>query len=591
MGIYFEHTPKIQPANAQIFGSLSFNVDGNNPLDANNAYANALLGNYDTYAESTTNLVEDLIFTNTEWYFQDDWKVKKNFSLSYGIRFYHDMPSYDPRNLLTSFSAGAWNPAAAPVLIRPASVNGQNVGIDPFTGKTYGYGLVGDFVPGVGNFADGQLLAGKNGVPSSIYTVAPIAVAPRLGFAWDPFRDGKTSLRGGGGVFYHRDSQLAMNLYTNPPNIFTPTQYYGTFADIGASASAGYLGPSNINSFASTPHQMQVYNFNLQIDRRVGSNLFSVGYSGSLSRHLLWSRNINAVPLGAQFLNLNPQNKNPLSSSALPTNFLRPYSAYGDVGLYEFAGTSNYNGLLTSFQHRLSHGLTIAVQYTFSKALDTADADSTGVDPFVSPRSRNYGPAGFNRTHVFTSNFYYDLPKLGKAAGIRPLGWVTDNWQIAGVVRMLTGSPLTPNYTLVTGIPSPTGSPSESARMQVVNPNAPLAQRFGPPPEPAGQATAAQASWLSDSTAPQLGNLGQNTMTGPGTNNWDLSLYRTIPIRERVRLMLRFETYNTFNHTQFGGINSAAQFNNLGQQVNTAFFLPNSARPPRYAQIAARVSF
>ena len=77
-----------------------------------------------------------------------------------------------------------------------------------------------------------------------------------------------------------------------------------------------------------------------------------MGYTGSLGRHLLWERNINPVPLGATFLNLNPQNKNPVNTSALPTNFLRPYSAYGDLYMYEFAANSNYNALLASFQHR-----------------------------------------------------------------------------------------------------------------------------------------------------------------------------------------------------------------------------------------------
>src|SRR5262249_37622461 len=151
--------------------------------------------------------------------------------------------------------------------------------------------------------------------------------------------------------------------------------------------------------------------------------------------------------------------------------------------------------------------------------------------------------------HVFTSSCYYRLPKPGRASGIRPLGIVTDNWELSGVARMLTGAPLTPTYTLITGLNSPTGSASETARVQVLDPNAPLAQRFGPPPEPAGQATLANAPWSVDSPLPQLGNLGKNTITGPGTNNWDLSIYRRIRVTERASAYLRFETYNTFNHT------------------------------------------
>ena len=593
MGIYFEHTQKIQSAGPPIRGSLSFSNDSNNPNDSNNSYANALLGNYDSYSEALQRPQSNYLFTNTEWFIQDDWKVKNGLSLSFGVRFYHDPPQYDSRHLISSFSPAAWNPATAPVLLRPGVVNGVNVAIDPTTGKTYGQGQVGLFAPGVGNPADGMLIGGVNGVPGGLYSTAPIAAAPRFGFAWDPFRDGKTAIRGGGGVYYDRiEGNPTMNLASNPPAVYSPTTYYGTFSDIASSAASGYLAPTGtVYSLATVPHQQQVYNFNLSIDRRVGSNVFSVGYTGSLGRHLLWERNINAVAPGAQFLNINPQNKNPQNTSALSTNFLRPYSAFGDLYLYEFAANSNYHGLLTSVQHRLSHGINVSASYTFSKALDTSDAYSSAVDPFLNPRSRNYGPAGYDRRQVFTSNFYYNLPKPGKKLGIRPVGWITDNWQLSGVVRMLTGAPITPGYSLITGINSPTGTPSDGARLQVINPTAPLAQRFGPPPEPAGQASLTNAPWSVASTDPQFGNLGKNTMTGPGTNNWDISVYRTIPFSEKGRAMLRLETYNTFNHTQFSGINSTAQFNTAGAQVNTAFLLPTSARPARYVQVAIRLSF
>lgn len=595
MGIYFEKTQKIQSAGPPVRGSISFNTDSNKPFDANNSYANALLGNYDSYSEALSRPQSDYRFTNTEWFFQDDWRVKNGLSLSWGLRFYHDPPQYDKRGYISSFSPAAWDPATAPVLLRPGVVNGANVAIDPTTGSTYGQGLVGLFVPGIGNPADGQLIGGKNGVPAGLYKTAPIGVAPRFGFAWDPFRDGKTAIRGGGGVYLDRiEGNPTMNLSGNPPAVYSPTTYYGTFSDIASSASNGYLAPTGtVYSIASVPHQQQVYNFNLSLDRRVGSsNVFSLGYTGSLGRHLLWQRNINAVAPGAQFLNVNPQNKNPQNTSALSTNFLRPYSAYGDVYLYEFASNSNYHGFLASAQHRLSHGVNMKASYTFSKALDTADSYGSSVDPFLDPRSRNYGPAGYDRRQVFTNSFYYILPKPGKRTGVRLLGWVADNWELSGVVRMLTGAPITPGYSLITGITSPTGTPSDSARLQVVNPTAPLAQRFDPPPEPAGQASLTNAPWLVASPLPQFGNLGKNTMTGPGSNNWDLSLYRTATFREgKVRAILRLETYNTFNHTQFSGINSTAQFSTAGAQVNTAFQVPNGARPARYVQIAARVGF
>ncbi len=268
-----------------------------------------------------------------------------------------------------------------------------------------------------------------------------------------------------------------------------------------------------------------------------------------------------------------------------------PYQGYGTIYLREFANNSNYHAALLQFQHRLQHGVTVGANYTYSKALDCSDSYSTAVDPILDPRSRNYGPAGFNRSSVFSGTFYYRLPKPGQAMHNRPVGWVADNWELSGVTRMMTGTPVTPGYSLITGLNQPSGTPSESARMEVINPTAPMASRFGPPPEPAGQTTAANAAWLSTSPLPQFGNLGQNTLTLPGTNNWDVSVYRNIIIKERFTTMLRLETYNTFNHSQFSNVNSTAQFNTKGQQVNTAFLLPSSARPARIVQVALRVFF
>ena len=116
-GIYFEHTQKIQSAGPPVRGNISFNTDANNPCDANNSYANALLGNYDSYSEALQRPQSDYLFTNTEWFIQDDWKVKNGLSLSYGVRFYHDPPQYDTREFISSFSPAAWDPATAPVLI------------------------------------------------------------------------------------------------------------------------------------------------------------------------------------------------------------------------------------------------------------------------------------------------------------------------------------------------------------------------------------------------------------------------------------------------------------------------------------------
>lgn len=589
-GVYYEKTVKIQSASPLTRGSLSFSVDATNALDSNNSYANALLGNYLTYAEATARPTGNFLFTNTEFYVQDAWRVRRNLMLDYGVRFYHDPPQYDQNGQLASFTPALYSAANAPLLLRPQLVNGVKFAVDPRNGKTYPPGLVGAFVPGVGNPAVGTIVGGQNGTPRGLYSTAPLAVAPRFGFSWDPFGTARTAIRGGGGIFFDRiQGNPVMGQINNPPTIFTPTQYYGTFADIQATAASGLLSPNgSVTSLAGQGHQQAIYNFSLSVQRQIGkTNIAEVGYVGSLGRHLLWQRNLNPVPLGSTTAVggqlIHPENHDPTvtnPATALPVNFLRPYQGLGDVLLYEFAGASNYHGLLASFGHRFSKGYSANFSYTYSKALDTADSYSNQIDAFVSPKSRNYGPAGFDRRQVFSSNFYMDLPKPGRALQFRALAILTDGWQMSGVLRLMTGGPFTPSYALLTSLPTPTGSSSETARLQVLDPNAPIATRFGPAPQP----TVADPS-------PQIGNLGKNTFTGPGTNNVDLSLSRSFKFHERITSNFRFETYNTLNHPQFSAMDTTMRFDSAGVQANPLFNLPTSARPPRRIQLALQIRF
>jgi hypothetical protein len=204
--------------------------------------------------------------------------------------------------------------------------------------------------------------------------------------------------------------------------------------------------------------------------------------------------------------------------------------------LYEFAGASDYHSLQAGFAHRLTHGISANFAYTFSKALVTADSYSNAVDPFVSARTRNYGPAGFDRRHVFSTSYYWKVPRTPQAIGFRPLHCVADNWEVSGVTRMSTGAPFTPTYSLINSLPSTTGSPSETARVDVINPDAAPDLRFAPPRQ---------------GPPASIGNLGKNTLYGPGVINWDISLYRNLQVTERFRAQFRFETYNTLTIRSF----------------------------------------
>jgi hypothetical protein len=150
---------------------------------------------------------------------------------------------------------------------------------------------------------------------------------------------------------------------------------------------------------------------------------------------------------------------------------------------------------------------------------------------------------------------------------------VSDHWEISGVVRMASGAPFTPGISTIDGA-NFTGTPSETARPDVVNPQADPVKRFGRP------------------ALGSFGNTGSNVLRAPGMNNWDASLYRRIPLRKDGQyLQLRLETYNAFNHTQFSSLSTTARFDAQGNQVDPLFLTPTAARNARRVQMALRFAW
>ena len=575
-GAYLEYMGKVQYSGGANRGVLDFGTDKNNPLDSNQAYANALLGNYASYAEASAQLEGDFRFRNVEFYAQDNWRVNSRLTLDYGARFYHDMPMYDGRDQLAAFVPSLYTNSAAPVLLRPGfDAKGAKVAVDPLTGTTYPQGFIGTFVPGVGDPSVGSIQSGQNGISRGLYTLPALSVAPRIGFAWDPFGKQKTSIRGGAGVFFDRlAGQPTIDMLTNPPSVFVPRVYYGNMQDLAATAGKKILAPTgSVNSLYGEGKMPTVYNFSFGVQHQLGGNtVVDVSYVGSLSRHLLWKRNVNPVPVGARFVDQHPENIDPTTKVALPVNFLRRYEGYGDVLQYEFASTSNYNSLQASFSRRMRRGFQVAASYTFGKALGSADGDAATVTPFFEQRKYDYGVLTYDRRHVFSSRYTWQLPKFGKRMNSRAVSVLADGWEISGITRFQSGGSFTPGYALVTSTDI-TGTPSQNANVNVIDPSAPPLSRFGPPQKGT------------------FGNAGTGVLTLPGINNFDLSLYRRIPIRERLSAQLRFESYNTFNHTQFSNVSRQARFDNIGAQIDPLFLEPSAARDPRRIQLAVRLNW
>ena len=586
-GVYFERNQKIEDQEVSTYlGSYNFSTDSKNPFDTGNSFGNALLGNFDNYTETSSRLIQRVWFTDLEFYLQDNWRVTNRLTIDIGMRFYHVIPQTDQHHAFASFNPGSYSAAQAPVLYQPGKSAGQRVAVNPLNGAVYPAAYIGLFVPGAGNPADGAIIGGVNGVPSGLYAPPWLTFGPRLGFAYDVFGNGKTAVRGGIGEFQDTiDGNPSMNMSGNPPISYTPNAYYGNIGTLAQ--SSGLLGPSSIQFLLGNQHMPRTVSYSLGVQQGIGSStVLDVSYVGNFSRHLLWERNLNPIPIGAHFA---AANQDPTQSGKpLPDTFLVPYTGWSNLLYEEFAGTANYNSLQVSLNRRLSHGLMFGASYTYSKVLGEAASETGTVSAYFSPRARNYGPLSFNRAQVMTFHYAYDFPHL-KLMGGKVTSAVVNGWTLSGITSFSSGAPVSPGISLsptvdLTG--SGTGSAGDSARITILcNPNSGTK---------IGTSQAFNPSCFGMTPVGSFGNAGVGYLTGPGFQNWDMSLAKKIPIGlgEKRSLQFRFEGYNTFNHTNYSGFDSTFRFNSkTGAQTSATLGNFNAARPGRIMATSLRFQF
>ncbi|MBI4873402.1 MAG: carboxypeptidase regulatory-like domain-containing protein [Acidobacteria bacterium] len=582
-GIYADRLSTNRKLYALFNGAFAFDRNVNNPLDTGYAYTNGVLGIFSSYTEASNTAFRHYRLGNVEWFLQDNWKINRKLTLDLGARFYWIPPIYDTDNLLSGFAPSRYDPVKAVKLIAPALAGGVRVGRGPVDGKTYNAALIGAIAPGSGDPANGMVTPSTDqSYPRSLRDGNGIRFAPRFGFAYDPFGSGTTAVRGGFGLFFNRE---ILESTTNPfaiqtPVIQNPIVNFGSIPTL--LSSTGLLFPENVfgieRNGAGSP---TVMNYSFSVQRRVGfGTVVDVAYVGSLGRHLLWRRNLNAVPIGANFLASNADPTN--TRVALPPAFLRPVSGYNNIQISEWASSSNYHSLQVTANRRFARSLEFGLAWTWSKAMTYNDADNDEVTSLVSPRVWNYSLSSIDRTHIVNFNWLWTLPKAPwKAAAAKA---VLNAWQVSGIASFISGQPVGVGFSTTTALDI-TGTPNLGARIDAT----------GNPVLPKSERSFSRNFRTEVFRLPARGTIGtaqSPLLRGPGTNNWDVSLFKSFPVGERVRLQFRCEMYNTFNHTQFSSFDTAARFDTAtGAQVNARFGEMTAARSPRIIQLALRATF
>jgi hypothetical protein len=582
-GLYFERNWATDGPHANCFdGCFDFTHNVNNPLDTGWDFANAALGNFNSYSESNSRLpyqAENRLF---EWFAQDTFKVSRKLTINYGVRFSWTTPWYVGKGLGAEFVNTRYDPSQVPALYQPAlGPGGVEVALNPATGQTSPAVNIGAFTAPF-NYT-GSVLSTDKSYPQGFREQHGVQTAPRIGFAYDPWGDGKTAIRAGFGVMVQSEPTYNSYFWTmisNPPVQVQETIFYGNMNNL--SQQAGLVFPSSTSGLENPDHVPVLYNYSFSIQRDLGhSTMVDVSYVGNVARHLEQQVNVNEVPYGAEFL---PQHISPVTGTALPDDFFRPYPGYESIPTNVNAGVSNYNSLRLSMNHRTSHGVFFTLAYTWSHALGTGSNDGDGLARYQSWKVWNYGPTIFDQRQMFVGTWVWDLPKASKLAPNPLVKAVFDNWQVSGVATFATGLPYPINLGTTNG-ENITGG-GDGARVVITGP-----VQLSP-------GNRSFSEWFNTASValPPIGYAGDASVypfSGPGQANFDITIMRKFPLRsERRSLQFRTEMYNAFNHTQFDTVDNNAVFDpSSGKQVNSTFGQVVSTRSPRVIQLSLRLEF
>jgi hypothetical protein len=526
----------IQDTSLNNYGVWSF--DGKK---TGNALADFLIGVPASFKQDTpcTKIDNDWY---SGYYIQDDWRVHPRLTLNLGLRYELPMSMTDPLNRKMAFAPGVQSTVApnAPV---------------------------------------GLLFPGDAGISRGIIAEPKKMFAPRLGLAWDPAGDGKTSLRASAGLFYGSISSNNMNMTTD----YQPFSARQTFANVKTLADPyGNMGgspfpisydpknikftlkPSDVSTLATDFHFPYTYQLNLSVQRQVRSDLsVTAAYVSALTHHLPFTvdRNYAGYTAGA-------------TTSNLPTR--RPYLP-GTLGIIYYEDgiiNANYHGLQTTVEKRMSHGFTLRGFYTFAKSLEGAQSQNNqptgGAEDFRN-LSLERARTNNDRRNVANVSAIWEINYFKGSAALRHL---LNGWSVSAIGTMRSGAPLTITTGQDTNVDGNSTDRANIAGKPALDPNRSRSD--------VTNAWFNTAAFVSPATG-EDGNSSRNLIDGPGAKWMDVGLFRRFRIRENMRIEFRAEMTNALNIVNLSSPSTSLNSSTFGKIT--------SASGMRQTQMGMRLSW